>query len=205
MTIGKKIRPMSEKKRNNIVKQAARLFLKKGFGAISMDEISMEASVSKRTLYNHFPTKKILFSEIVKMEWQKVKFPKIHDSHLRNPRDIFTAIMQHTLKVMYSPRMLDLLRLVFAESAKFPELKSLQAKYGVDPLFNDFTTYIEILCKKGVLKVDNSRIAAAQYLGLVKECVYWPLLLGTIPKPTEKQQRDIIRRANDIFFNYYGA
>ncbi len=205
MITSKKIRPISEKKRNSIVKQATRLFLKHGFGAISMDEISSAAGVSKRTLYNHYPTKKILFIEIVKMEWQKVKYPKIHDLHQRDPRDIFSAIMLHTLKVMNSPRMQDLLRLVFAESAKFPELRSLQARYGVDPIFNDFTAYIELLGKKGVLSVDNPRIAAAQYLGLVKECVYWPLLLGTIKKPTEKLQKDIIRRANEVFFSYYAV
>jgi AcrR family transcriptional regulator len=203
MTIPKNIRPISKKKRNNIVKQASRLFLKKGFGATSMDEISQAAGVSKRTLYNHFPTKKTLFREIVKTEWRKVEYRKIHYPSIHKPEDIFTAIMQHMLKTMYSSRLRDLLRLVIAESTKFPQLKSLHATYGVNPLFDEFATYIEYVSKQGILDVDNFRIAAAQYLGLIKESLYWPWLLGIIAKPSEKVQNDIIKRANKIFFGHY--
>jgi TetR/AcrR family transcriptional regulator of autoinduction and epiphytic fitness len=199
----KKIRPLSEKKRNDIIRQASKLFLKRGFGALSMDEISKAADVSKRTLYNHFQTKKILFREIVKIEWRKVRYQTIQYHYVRKPEDIFTAIIKHILKIMYSARMQDLLRLVIAESAKFPELKSLHAKYGVEPLFKEFAAYIESLSKKGVLDVDNPRIAAAQYIGLIKECLYWPWLLGIISKPSEKHQNDIIKRANKIFFGFY--
>jgi TetR/AcrR family transcriptional regulator of autoinduction and epiphytic fitness len=205
MAIKKKIRPLSEKKRKSILDQAARLFLKDGFGATSMDEISEAACVSKRTLYNHFPTKKILFREIIKLEWQKVSYRKIHKPHIHKPEDIFTAIMEHVLKTMYSARMQNLLKLVIAESGKFPELRILQAEYGVEPLIDDFTAYIEYLNEKGVLKVDNPRIAVAQYIGLVKECLYWPWLLGVIAKPSEKHQKEIIQRANKIFFAYYRA
>lgn len=199
----KRISPISEKKRNSIIKQASRLFLKNGFGSISMDEISTAANVSKRTLYKNFPTKKTLFREIVKMEWKKVTVPQIQDARDCDPEELFTKIMKHLMKTMYSPRMQDLLRLVIAESSKFPELKSLQAKYGLEPLFNDFTTYIEHLCKTGTLEVDEPRIAAAQYIGLVKECLYWPWFFGITSKPSEKRQEDIIRRANRIFFGYY--
>src|SRR4030042_931539 len=147
----KKIRPLSAKKRKSILDQAARLFLKNGFGAISMDEISEAAEVSKRTLYNHFPTKKILFCEIVKLEWQKVSYRKIHKPHIHKPEDIFTAIMGHVLKTMYSARMQNLLKLVIAESDNFPELKTLQAEYGVEPLIDDFSSSIEYLNEKRVL------------------------------------------------------
>lgn len=199
----KKRSPVSEKKRNDIVKQAAKLFLKKGFGAISMDEIANTADVSKRTLYNHFPTKKILFCEIVTMEWQKVDYPKIDDLQCKDPEDIFTAIMKHLMKIMYSARMQNLLKLVIAESAKFPELKLLHAEYGFKPQFIDFMAYIDHLGETNILNIDNPRIAAAQYLGLIKESLYWPWFFGVKTKPSEEEQNDVIQRANDIFFGHY--
>ena len=107
------------------------------------------------------------------------------------------------MKIMYSVRMQELLRLVIAESTKFPELKTLHAKYGVEPIFNDFAAYIAALAKKGVLRVDNPRVAASQYTGLVKESLYWPWFLGVIPKPSIKHQKEVIQRANKIFFGYY--
>lgn len=203
MDTGKKIRPISEKKRNDIITQASKLFLKKGFGAISMDEISQVAGVSKRTLYNHFPTKKKLFTEIVKLEWQKLEYGDVDNPVQRDPEEFLTEVMIHTFKVMFSDRMASLLKLVIAESSKFPELKSLHAKYGMESRFNDFARYIEYLSEKGILKVDEPRIAAAQYIGLIKECIYWPWFFGTIAKPTEKHQREIIERANKIFFSHY--
>ena len=203
MKVKNRLGPVSKQKRHNIIKQAGLLFMKKGFGAISMDEIAKMAEVSKRTLYNHFPTKKILFGEIVRMEWQKVNYPKIHDSQINDPREMFTAIMKQLLKIMYSVRMQNLLKLVLAESAKFPELKKLQAEYGAEPLLNTFIAYINYLCKKDLLCIDDAKIAALQYLGLVKECLYWPWLFGGMAKPSKEEQEDIIRRANDVFFGYY--
>jgi len=203
MAAKNKTTTLSERKRESIIKNATILFRKKGFGASSMDEISAAAKVSKRTLYNHFPTKKILFREIVKIEWQKVRYPKRDTAKGFDPEDVFSDIMRHSLKVLFSPRMADLQRLVIAESDKFPELKTLQSKYGKEPLFGYFRDYVKRLGESGVLDVDRPGLAAAQYLGLVKEFIYWPWFFGTIKKPTLKQQEEVIERANKVFFSHY--
>ena len=52
-------------KRNVILEGATKVFIKKGFDASSMDHIAEVAGVSKRTVYNHFPSKEILFQTIV--------------------------------------------------------------------------------------------------------------------------------------------
>lgn len=203
MSVKNKTTKLSERKRESIIKNATILFRKKGFGASSMDEISTAAKVSKRTLYNHFPTKKILFREIVKIEWMKIRYPRRDAAKGMDPEEIFTDIMKHTLKIMFSPRMADLLKLVVAESSKFPELKSLQTKYGAEPLFNYFRRYIKRLAESGVLNVENPGLVAAQYTGLVKEYLYWPWFFGMIKKPSLKQQEDVIKKANKVFFGYY--
>ena len=52
-------------KRKVILEGAIKVFTKNGFDASSMDSISEAAGVSKRTVYNHFPSKEILFQAIV--------------------------------------------------------------------------------------------------------------------------------------------
>ncbi len=52
-------------KRATILEGAVRVFTKNGFDASSMDRIAEVAGVSKRTVYNHFPSKEILFQAIV--------------------------------------------------------------------------------------------------------------------------------------------
>lgn len=203
MAVKNKKSTLSERKRESIIKNATILFRRKGFGASSMDEISSAAKVSKRTLYNHFPTKKILFREIVKIEWQKVRYPRRDTAKGLDPEEVFTDIMKHSLKILFSPRMADLQKLVIAESDKFPELKSLQSKYGAEPLFGYFKDYVKRLGKTGILDIERPGLAAAQYLGLVKEYLYWPWLFGMIKKPTLKQQEEVIKRANKVFFSHY--
>lgn len=194
---------LTERKRESIIKNATILFRKKGYGASSMDEISAAAEVSKRTLYNHFPSKKILFREIVKTEFQKITYPRRETAKGLDPEKVFTDVMRHSLKILFSPRMTDLQKLVIAESDKFPELKSLRSRYGAEPLFAQFKDYVKRLGKTGVLNIESPGLAAAQYLGLVKEFIYWPWFFGMIKKPTMKQQEDVIKKANKVFFGYY--
>lgn len=52
-------------KRKAILEGAVKVFTKNGFEASSMDTIAEVAGVSKRTVYNHFPSKEILFQAIV--------------------------------------------------------------------------------------------------------------------------------------------
>jgi len=52
-------------KHSAILEGAIKVFTKNGFEASSMDYIAEVAGVSKRTIYNHFPSKDLLFQEIV--------------------------------------------------------------------------------------------------------------------------------------------
>src|SRR5271166_7209396 len=51
--------------REAIVEAAERLFLKRGFGAVSMDELAEAAGVARRTLYNQFSSKEEIFREML--------------------------------------------------------------------------------------------------------------------------------------------
>ena len=52
-------------KRKVILEGAVKVFTENGFDASSMDRIAEVAGVSKRTVYNHFSSKEILFQAIV--------------------------------------------------------------------------------------------------------------------------------------------
>ena len=56
---------LTEKKRLSILAAAQEEFKEKGFLGASMDSLAKRAEVSKRTVYNHFPSKDILFHNIV--------------------------------------------------------------------------------------------------------------------------------------------
>ena len=51
--------------REAIVGAAQRLFLERGFGAVSMDDLAPAAGVARRTLYNQFASKEEIFREML--------------------------------------------------------------------------------------------------------------------------------------------
>src|SRR5690349_25146799 len=51
--------------REAIVEAAERLFLERGFGSVTMDELAEAAGVARRTLYNQFPSKEEIFREML--------------------------------------------------------------------------------------------------------------------------------------------
>ena len=51
--------------REAIVDAAQRLFLERGFGSVSMDELAEAAGLARRTLYNQFASKEEIFREML--------------------------------------------------------------------------------------------------------------------------------------------
>ena len=51
--------------REAIVEAASRLFLERGFGSVSMDELAEAAGLARRTLYNQFTSKEEIFREML--------------------------------------------------------------------------------------------------------------------------------------------
>ena len=65
-----KISEATDKTRRNgsrqaIVEAATGLFLERGYGAVSMDELAEAAGVARRTLYNQFASKEEIFREML--------------------------------------------------------------------------------------------------------------------------------------------
>ena len=55
---------LTDRKHAAILEAAVAEFRSAGFDATSMDRIAASAGVSKRTVYNHFPTKESLVLEL---------------------------------------------------------------------------------------------------------------------------------------------
>ena len=51
--------------REAIVEAASRLFLERGFGSVSVDELAEAAGLARRTLYNQFASKEEIFREML--------------------------------------------------------------------------------------------------------------------------------------------
>lgn len=189
----------SQKKRSAVVHAASKLFLDNGYGNVSMDAIASMAGVSKRTVYNHFPSKEQLFSEIVKDIWAEFGVPEMV---YREGADIKRDLADYaakSLQMLRSERFTKLLRLVMGESGRFPELKTVYSENGIRSLLNSVGDYLQSTGKP----IGDIPLAAQQYLGMVKEALFWPVLLGILPMPSPERDRYVIEDCTEKFARLY--
>ncbi len=161
----------STRKRKAIIDAATATFLQKGYLGTSMDEIAALAGVSKQTVYKHFADKDRLFSEVVTSTVNEASDP-VHAEvlDLRDTGDLdadLRDLARRQLGLVMQPRLMQLRRLVIAESSRFPELGRAFYEQGPGRTIGALAATFERLAARGLLDVEDPGLAAAQFNWLV--------------------------------------
>lgn len=119
----------SNSKREQILQGAMRVFLGSGYAGTSMDQVATEAGVSKQTIYSHFQDKEGLFIALI----ERVTIRKFQIEFGLEPLQGEPALLLRRLAEVFLNKMGDqdyisLVRVVIAESARFPELAQLYVR-----------------------------------------------------------------------------
>jgi AcrR family transcriptional regulator len=200
----------STRKRTAIVGAATTTFLHKGYLGTSMDEIAALAGVSKQTVYKHFADKERLFSEVVISTVNEASDP-VHAEvlELRDSGDLaadLRDLARRQLTLVLQPKLMQLRRLVIAESARFPELGRAFYQQGPGRTITALAATFERLAARGLLAVDDAGLAASQFNWLVmSEPLNRAMLLGRDHAMTK---RELERHADDgvrTFLAAYGT
>jgi TetR/AcrR family transcriptional regulator, mexJK operon transcriptional repressor len=161
----------SARKRKAIFEAATTVFLSKGYLGTSMDEIAALARVSKQTVYKHFADKERMFSEIVIAKVDEIANPNTDEVlKLTDTGDLerdLRRFARRQLRAVMEPRLLQLRRLVIGESGRFPQLGRLFYERGPGRTIEALSTLFERLDSRGVLEIDDPRLAAAHFNWLV--------------------------------------
>jgi TetR/AcrR family transcriptional repressor of mexJK operon len=173
----------SSRKRTAILEAATTAFLRQGYLGTSMDEIAALAGVSKQTVYKHFDDKERLFSEIVIATVGEASDP-VHDEvlELRDSGELdadLRELARRQLATVMQPRLMQLRRLVIAEAARFPELGRNFFERGPERTIAALATAFERLAERGLLELDDPRVAAAHFNWLIMSApINRAMLLG---------------------------
>ncbi len=82
--------------RSDIIDAALRVFMQKGFGATSMNDIAKEAHVAKGTLYLYFDSKEDLLNEIAHKHFEQLRHKFMCETPC-NTLKTFLACLEKTL------------------------------------------------------------------------------------------------------------
>jgi len=129
--VGRPSRDAAGRLRDRILDVATDLLLDHGYGATSIEAIARRSRVSKRTFYHRFPDKAALMSAVVVRLIDNLRPPPgiaLIEGERLEP--ILLHLGSLILTAALSPRVLQLQRLIVAESARFPDLATAVARAG---------------------------------------------------------------------------
>lgn len=192
---------VSDQKRKQIVEAAIAEFQENGYAGTSMDRISERAQVSKRTVYNHFESKDILFKAIHQSLADQINSAlEIKYDPQKPIREALTELGWAEGELMTSPCFMSLARMVLSEAIREPDLAAdMNARMTKLSVFADF---MERATAEGRLTVDDPAVAAEQFLGLIKSRAFFPNIYAARVPSREEVDR-IVDESVDLFLARY--
>ncbi|MBV6854306.1 TetR/AcrR family transcriptional regulator [Xanthomonas euvesicatoria pv. eucalypti] len=194
---------LTDRKRNAIVEAAIAQFRQHGFEATSMDRVAATAGVSKRTVYNHFPSKDALFGEILRGLWQRsaeavnLAYRPDQPLHLQ-----LIALLQQKLRLLDDPAFIDLSRVAIAEGIHSPaRARELLSQLGSKE--EGTTAWLRAALADGRLAGVEPEFAAQQLQALVKGFAFWPQITMGQPPLSPQQQTQVAESAVAMFLGLY--
>jgi len=193
-------RATAEKRQQDILNAALKVFSSKGFSGATTKEIASMAGVAEGTIFRYFKTKKdILFSLIGPYVVQSLA-DTLDAVSGETDEVMLTAILKNRLDLMHNN--IDLLRLLITEAQFHPELGDKFAELvsmKVAPVLEQFITK---RIENGVYRELDPQIVSRAFFGMAAIFVAWKEFL-----PGDKYVRfdddEVIKNIVSIFL--YGV
>lgn len=165
----------TSQKRKAILAGAVKVFTKDGFEASSMDHIAEVAGVSKRTVYNHFSSKEILFQAIVaEFLKQRDEIKPIRYTVALSLEEQLKQFAKAELFLINDPVRRGLSKLftsVFIMNIEFG--KETRSQY--EPHKN-FIIWLNAAKEDHKLSFQSAELATRLFYGMVEGCLTYPAL-----------------------------
>jgi len=187
----------SQKTRKKILEAALKLFSQKGFLGATTKEIAAEAGIAEVTLFRYFPSKKLLFQEVINTFSFLPKLKEIIKAHKDSPyEDALMHIALSFLQLLEENK--DLIRIMHSEMKRYPdEIKKIHDSV-VENTIKLLGNYFEELQKKGILREFKQELAARAFLGMLYSYFYLKEIRGE-----EKFKRDELVEIVKAYVNFF--
>ena len=193
-------------KRRQILDGARKVFLAHGFDGASMGEIAKAAGVSKGTLYVYFDSKETLFEALTLAERGSLAEALFRlDEDSPDTRAVLRKLGISFLEMMVRPDHVSSVRMVIGAADKFPRFGKLFYESGPQVGVRRLGAYLNRQVEAGRLTIDDTDLAAQQFLDLCASRILKSLLFGaTTETPKAGEIAKTVDAAIRVFFAAYG-
>jgi AcrR family transcriptional regulator len=187
-------------RRQRLCEAAAGVFLRDGYAAASMDEVARAAGMSKRTLYQVFPSKAALFEATIAASIMPITL----DTDLEREPDLrraLTGILVAAAEHLLSERQVGIFRLVIGERQCSPELAAATHRVVTSRGSSALERRLAAEAEAGRLAIANPKGAARMLYGMVIGSAQMRLLLGVREPPTPAEIAALAEEAVTLFLD----
>jgi AcrR family transcriptional regulator len=180
-------------KRRQIMSGAQQVFLAQGFDGASMGEIARKAGVSKGTLYVYFESKEQLFMAIFEEACQaQAEQTLTLNSADRDVEAALTRFGCDFVRFLCLPSRLSPLRTIISIADRMPEIGRRFFEFGPARGIGNVKRYLDDQVAAGTLQIEDTEVAAAQFLEACKALTFLPMLFNFADAPSEERIRHVV-------------
>jgi len=195
---------VNDQKKIQILEAAEHLFYLNGYDQTSMDLIASEAKVSKRTVYNHFATKDILFNSIMqRMLDNLLVTSEIRFDISKSLKTQLTQIAIDEVALLTSKSFLRLAKIVAVQVILKPEFAEFLSSRAVG-CERYLEIFLEDACRANTLKIEDIPFASKQFIYYLKSLAFYPKLFG-LAELAALDDELVINETVETFLSRYQA
>lgn len=193
-------------KRRQILDGAHAIFLAHGFDAASMSDIAAAANVSKGTLYVYFEDKEHLFLALIERERESQKraaFEALQDDP--DPAHALAIFGERLVKLLCGDFPISAARIVIGVAERMPDLGREFYESGPMQGTQRLAGYLDDRVAEGKLAIEDTALAAAQFLDLSQSTLLRPRLFNAVRvPPSDEEIARVVKSAVEVFMARYG-
>jgi AcrR family transcriptional regulator len=163
----------AEGQKEQILNAAAKLFIEKGFGGASMQEIAEALGVTRTAVYYYFKNKDEILTALVEEVTLRARrlSSRVASEATDDPKERLRALVhQHTMLILSHHNEF---RVIDRTEQQLPDRAYRANEDAKRAVLNNFTCAIEDGVKAGVFRVVDAKITAFTLIGMCSWPAFW--------------------------------
>jgi AcrR family transcriptional regulator len=186
-----------ERRKGRVMVVATDMFVNRGYAGTTLLDIARQSGVATRTLYQHFGDKEAIFREVI-----FARNTAIVDPPAVEPGDNLASALhkaaRYSFDVALRARSIELMRLMIAESARFPDLMSKVANATFSRFKANVANVFRQLAENGIIPQGDHGQSAELFVDLLLGNRTVMIYFGWLSSPPSEED---IERKVDLFIN----
>lgn len=201
----KRGRPRNEKRHDEIIVVAAKLFMTQGLHATTMEHIARELGVSKLTLYSRFKNKDALFAAVIETKCKEYIPDAFFGDFDKFPlEESLYKIAYGLMKLITSNDARNMERVLMADANKNKSLIMTFYKSGPARVKGMIAQHLQRLDSEKKLNVPDPVYSANLFGALVKGSdIGFRMTMNLPPKPTQQEIERYCRQVVHSFIRMH--